>query len=98
MGIIVRGQICHNIIKGLINIMNINKTTDSKMYLKKVGSNIRQLRKKKNISQESLALSAELDRSYVGSVERGERNIAILNLKKIADTLGVPVSHLFKGI
>ena len=67
-------------------------------YLKKVGLNIRQLRKEKGMSQESLALAADLDRSYVGGVERGERNIAIVNLKKIADALKVPVSQLVKGL
>lgn len=67
-------------------------------YLKKVGLNIRQARKEKGMSQESLALAADLDRSYVGGVERGERNIAIVNLKKIADALKIQVSELLKGI
>ena len=68
------------------------------IYLRKVGLNIRQVRKEKGMSQESLALAADLDRSYVGGVERGERNIAIVNLKKIADALKVPVSQLVKGL
>lgn len=68
------------------------------VYLKKVGKNIRKARKEKGISQESLALSADLDRSYVGGVERGERNIAIVNLKKIADALNVSVSQLLKDL
>ena len=67
-------------------------------YLKKVGLNIRQARNEKGMSQESLALAADLDRSYVGGVERGERNIAIVNLKKIADALKIQVSELLKGI
>lgn len=67
-------------------------------YLKKVGLNIRQSRKEKGMSQESLALAADLDRSYVGGVERGERNIAVVNLKKIADALKVSVSQLVKGL
>ena len=50
------------------------------------------------MSQESLALASGLDRSYVGGVERGERNITILNLKKIADTLNIPVKELVKRI
>lgn len=67
-------------------------------YLKKVGQSIKQARKERGISQESLALAADLDRSYVGGVERGERNISIVNLKKIADALKVPVSQLLKGL
>ncbi len=66
-------------------------------YLKKVGLNIREARKEKGMSQESLALAADLDRSYIGGVERGARNVSIINLKKIADALGVPVSELVKG-
>ena len=66
--------------------------------LKRVGLNIKQARKEKGISQESLALAADLDRSYVGGVERGERNIAVVNLKKIADALNIPVSQLLKNL
>ncbi|MBW8041774.1 MAG: helix-turn-helix transcriptional regulator [Planctomycetes bacterium] len=68
------------------------------VYLKKVGRTIREARKAKGMSQESLAFASGLDRSYVGGVERGERNIAILNLKRIAEALQVPVSSLLKGL
>lgn len=71
---------------------------EQQVYLKKIGLNIKQARKEKGMSQESLALAADLDRSYVGGVERGERNIAIVNLKKIADALKVSVSQLLKGL
>lgn len=63
-------------------------------FLKNVGQNIRQARMARDMSQESLALAAGLDRSYVGGVERGERNIAIINLKKIADSLNLSLSEL----
>jgi len=76
----------------------MKKSRKKNYYLKKVGLSIRQARKDKGLSQESLALSAELDRSYVGGVERGERNISIINLKKIADALKVPISQLLKGL
>jgi transcriptional regulator with XRE-family HTH domain len=66
------------------------------LYLKKVGQTIREARKSKGISQESLSLASGLDRSYVGGVERGERNISILNLKKIADALSLNMSELLK--
>ncbi|MGA2322272.1 MAG: helix-turn-helix transcriptional regulator [Sedimentisphaerales bacterium] len=68
------------------------------VYLKKVGLSIRQARQKKGLSQEALALAADLDRSYIGGVERGERNISIINLKKIADALKVTVPQLLKKL
>ena len=78
----------------------MKKKEDAKqsIYLSKIGLNIKQARKEKGISQESLALGADLDRSYVGGVERGERNISIINLKKIADALNIPVSQLLKNL
>ena len=69
-----------------------------KVLLKKVGRNIREARKAKGLSQESLALEAGLDRSYVGGVERGERNIAVLNLARIAKALGIPVSSRVRSL
>lgn len=61
----------------------------------KIGRRIRELRKEKGFSQESFAYEVGLDRTYMGSVERGERNIAALNLIKIAKTLKVEVGSLF---
>lgn len=63
-----------------------------------LGQNIRALRKKIGLSQEALAFQAELDRTYVGGVERGERNIGVLNLCGIAHALGVPPAALLDGI
>lgn len=59
-----------------------------------IGRIIRQLRQAQNLSQESLALLADLDRSYMGGIERGEHNITVLNLMKISDALGVSTAHL----
>ncbi len=61
------------------------------------GERVRELRKVKGLSQEALALACDLDRTYIGSVERGERNISLINIHVIADALGVPVSELFNG-
>lgn len=58
--------------------------------------NIRQLRVKKAISQEALAELAGLHRTYLGSIERGERNVSIDNIGRLADALGVTVSELLK--
>ena len=59
------------------------------------GQRVREVRTKKGLSQEALALACELDRSYIGGVERGERNISLLNIRKIADALGVSPREFF---
>jgi len=65
-----------------------------KALLKKVGTRIKDYRIKSGLSQEKLAFAGGLDRTYIGSVERGERNISIINLSKIAKALNVPISDL----
>ena len=69
-----------------------------KQNLVKLGQQIRNLRKLKGFSQEDFAAEVGLDRSYMGGVERGERNVAALNLIKIAKTLDVDVGELFPVI
>jgi transcriptional regulator with XRE-family HTH domain len=59
---------------------------------------VRSCRGKLSISQEELAARAGLDRTYVGGVERGERNISILNLLKIAEALEITLDELVRGI
>ncbi len=61
-----------------------------------VGSTIRRIRLSKNISQEELAHLAGVDRSYMGAVERGDNNVAILKLARIAAALEISVSRLMK--
>ena len=60
-----------------------------------LGQQIRRLREEKNLSQEEFATLANIDRAYYGGIERGERNVATLNLIKIADALKVEVGELF---
>lgn len=60
-----------------------------------LGQQIRRLREEKSLSQEEFANLAGIDRAYYGGIERGERNVAALNLFKIADALGVEVGKLF---
>lgn len=63
-----------------------------------MGNQIRELRKGKGLSQEQLALQAGIDRSYVGGIERGERNVSFLTLVKIAECLGCDVAKFTKQI
>ena len=60
------------------------------------GLRLAQLRKAKGLSQERLALESGLARSYLGGVERGQRNIALLNICRLAETLGVAPAQLFE--
>ncbi len=66
--------------------------------LKKLGVKVRSLRMAKGLSQEEFAELCGLHRNYIGGIERGERNVAFLNLLKIATTLEMSLSELFKGI
>jgi len=59
------------------------------------GQRVRELRTANGLSQEALAEVCDLDRTYIGGIERGERNVSLINIKKIADALGVPVKELF---
>ncbi len=63
---------------------------------KKVGLNIRKYRGKKGWSQEQLAFEADLHRAYIGQIERGEKNIGLINLERIAKALNIEPNELFK--
>lgn len=64
---------------------------------KKIGLRIKSIRAEKNISQKDLAYSSDIDRSYIASVENGNRNISIINIEKIAIALDVPLSDFFNS-
>ena len=61
----------------------------------KVGSKIKKVRETKGISQKDLAYDADLDRSYIASIEVGKRNVSIISLEKIAKALKIPLYELF---
>jgi transcriptional regulator with XRE-family HTH domain len=63
-----------------------------------LGSRIRECRKLSGISQEEFAAMVGLDRSYVGCIERGEQNITVINLARVAKALGVEIGELFPPI
>ena len=64
--------------------------------LKRFSDKVKRLRKSKGWTQEELAVQTGLHRTYIGSIERGERNVSLINVEKIADVLGVPVETLVK--
>ncbi len=61
---------------------------------KEVGFNIRRLREERGLTQEKLAALADLHRAYIGQIERGEKNIGLKNLEKIAKALKVQAKDL----
>ena len=60
------------------------------------GNNVRKQRKAKGLSQEELAFNAGLHRTYIGMIERAEKNITLLNIEKIAVALKVEIKHLLE--
>jgi transcriptional regulator with XRE-family HTH domain len=62
------------------------------------GARIRQLREARGLSQEAFADKCGLDRTYISGIERGKRNVSLLNISVLAKALGVPPSQLFNGI
>jgi len=63
-----------------------------------IGQRLRKLREERGVSQENFAIELGLARSYYGGIERGHRNLATLNLIRIADSLGVEVGDLFPSV
>lgn len=63
---------------------------------KKFGQRVKKLRQDKGLSQEALALQSDLDRTYIPSIEKGERNVSITVIEKIAKAFKVKISVLFE--
>lgn len=61
----------------------------------KFGERVREIRKEKELSQEELAHKADLHRTYIGMIERAEKNITLINIEKIANALEVEIQELF---
>ncbi len=70
---------------------------DDQHFLRDLGSRIRQRRVDRKWTQAQLADRCQLHRTFIGSVERGERNLSILNVRLIARALRVPLVDLFSG-
>jgi len=69
-----------------------------KNFLRELGYRIREHRQARNWTQADLAQRCDLHRTFIGSVERGERNLSILNLRLIAKVLRVPTAQLVDGL
>ena len=72
----------------------ISGKTDSDRRLRRLGEEIRARRKYVGLSQEALAVDAGIDRSHMGKIERGERNVSLLNVIKIAVALRCKASEI----
>lgn len=73
-------------------------TTTKTLITISFGTKIREFRKSRGLSQEALADLAELDRSYIGGVERGDRNISLNNIHKLSKALNINISDIFKDL
>jgi transcriptional regulator with XRE-family HTH domain len=68
--------------------------TDDNGLLRKLGAAIRAVRREQGLSQEALADAAGIDRSHMGKIERGERNVSVLNVARVAEALSVSIASL----
>lgn len=71
---------------------------DDKRFLRQLGERIREQRVARGLTQEQLGEKCELHRTFVGSVERGERNLSILNLRLLAKTLRITLRELLQDL
>lgn len=69
---------------------------EQKEVQRRFGARLRRLRKERGLSQEAVALTSDLDRSYLGAIERGERNVSLVNIHRIARALQIEAAELFR--
>lgn len=74
-----------------------NKTSDGNAALAAFGAAVRNMRLKKGLSQEALADLAKIDRSYMGGIERGEHNVALINIQRISKALNTTVAEVMSA-
>ena len=70
----------------------------NKTLLKKFGERVREQRLRLGLSQEALAARAKVHRTYIGMIERAEKNITLTNIGKIAKALKITVERIFEGL
>ena len=83
----------NNRLRNLLTLMT--RKTDIRQGF---GERVRELRKALGFSQEGFAAECGIDRTYIGGIERGERNPALRKIEAIADALGVSLSELMRGL
>lgn len=74
---------------------SLNHIMDKEPILLAFGQRVQKLRKERNLSQEQLADLAGVHRTYIGMIERAEKNITLCNIERIADALKVNIKELF---
>ena len=82
------------LLKLLLAILKLAVTKTSTVLIS-FGEKVRMQRKLKSISQEELAFRAGLHRTYIGMIERGEKNITLINIEKIAKALDIEINQFF---
>lgn len=76
-------------------VRSVDVDTDAELK-RHFGNRVREFRLRRNLSQEALAELCELNRTYVGSVERGERNISLINIHRLASALAIEPHELLR--
>jgi len=71
---------------------------DKQKTLLKFGNRVRELRKAKGFSQEVFASQCSLDRTYISGIERGVRNVSLLNIHVLSQALGISISELMRDL
>ena len=90
--------VCGRIVIRVGSIGNMAYAKPDRLFLREFGLRVRKLREAAGWSQEDFAEHCNLHRTYIGSIERGERNVAILNIRKIAAALRISMSKLLEDI
>jgi transcriptional regulator with XRE-family HTH domain len=81
-----------------INDCSVLRALSRAEILKRFGETLREHRQRAGLSQEKLAAKAGIDRTYVGGAERGERNVALVNIVRLAEALNVTAAELLDPI
>ena len=79
-------------------LIQVSMTESSKQLITYLGYNIRAERVRRGLSQDELSEKVGLHRTYIGNVERGEKNITVLNCSKIAEALNIKLSDLLQRV
>ena len=76
--------------------MTLGRTSSEELILRRFGEHLRRLRKLRGLTQDELATQAGFSRTYYTEIEKGKRNVSILNLCKLAECLGIKVTELLE--